>query len=153
MIVDRILEDLLVKTAVRGVRAILVPMDDLTPEQQRVFVEVVAAAIVFDGKQSAIETDWLAKRNARVVEEALRVAGESLPPDSTDDVYAEYVRHRHEALESEAVRERAFETSVMFLLAGPGGDREGRAWRVARRFGESLHIDTATVGSAIRRHR
>jgi hypothetical protein len=129
-------------------------LEELTPEQQRVFTEVIVAAILFDGKRTELEEEWIAKRRAELpslVDEAVGIATSSLPEGCGRDDYEDFVKHRKKALGSERTRERVFETSARFLLAGPKGRFEGPAWEMTRRFGRALGIDDVTIGDAIQR--
>lgn len=133
-----------------------VALEELSSEQQRVFLEIVVAAILEDGKQSDVERKWLERRKAKgfdesVIDHVLAVVTASLPKGSTGDDYEAFVKDRKKALESDDVRRRAFESAVHFLLlADPNSHREGKSWRMARRFGKGLGIGDALIDETLR---
>lgn len=120
---------------------------ELDSTQKRAFLEIVGAAVMYDGKVSDHEQAWLERRrkvndeDAALVDAALNVARDALPPGSPKEAFAAFVEKRAGFFSDPEVRERALTVTIMVLRSSEIEDRVA----AGKLFGAALGVPEATV--------
>lgn len=121
----------------------------LPDPERRAFLEIVAAAILDDGKLSDAEKAWLDARRETagddLVNAAIATATSVMPPREDAGALRAFLAERADRLASDAHRERAFAAAALALH-----DAGGAGWREhARTFAEALRVAEVARASLI----
>lgn len=123
----------------------------LPDPERRAFLEIVAAAILDDGKLSDAEKAWLDARRETagddLVNASIATATTVMPPREDVGALRSFLAERADRLASDSHRERAFAAAALALH-----DAGGEGWREhAAAFAEALRVpgpvQTALLGA------
>lgn len=122
----------------------------LTDVERRAFLEIVAAAILDDGKLSDAEKAWLDARREMagddLVNAAIATATTVMPPRDEVGALGRFIAERADRLASDAHRERAFAAAALALH-----DAAGEGWREhVRTFADALRVPDGTRAALLR---
>lgn len=124
--------------------------DDLSEDHKRPFLEIVIAAILHDGVQGGVESDWLERRRAsgandRLVNDALAAVRAALPAGSNNETFVAFVTARAEHLATEEQRSKAFDSMAYFLLQDPPRGRGTPEWSLATEVGVAFGLSDSAI--------
>lgn len=130
--------------------------EELPEDHQRTFLELVIAAVFYDGVESSRETAWLDRKRqagseAALVDAAVATVREALPEGSGDDALVAFAEPRAKLLTEGDSRVEAFEAMAFFLLVGePPRGNDSPEWALAKRLGKAFGLsDNRTLRSLV----
>ena len=121
----------------------------LPEDHKRTFLELVLAAIFYDGVESSRETAWLDRKRAEgheaeLVDGAVATVRAALPRASDDEALLAFAEERAKLLTEGDSRVEAFEAMAFFLLVGdPPRGNNSPEWALAKRLGSAFGLSDA----------
>lgn len=118
--------------------------EELPEDHKRTFLELVLAAIFYDGVESSRETAWLDRKRAEgheaeLVDGAVAAVRAALPRAGDDDALVAFAEDRAKLLTEGDSRVEAFEAMAFFLLVGePPRGNDSPEWALAKRLGAAF---------------
>lgn len=123
--------------------------EELPEDHKRTFLELVLAAIFYDGVESSRETAWLDRKRAEgheaeLVDGAVAAVRAALPSGSGDEAFLSFAEERAKLLTEGDSRVEAFEAMAFFLLVGePPRGNDSAEWALCKRLGAAFGMSDA----------